>query len=110
METYCRNIREAVGHSERRFHKATLFQGRRLMLGVNCLDQGQSQAVHTHADQDKFYMVREGTGWFTVGDQEIGARDGDVVWCPAGVPHGVRNAGPETLVLLMGMAPSPGEA
>jgi mannose-6-phosphate isomerase-like protein (cupin superfamily) len=77
------------------------------MLGLNCLEPGQSQHVHTHADQDKFYFVAEGTGEFVVGDEKRRAGQGMVVWAPAGVTHGVTNTGTERLVLVVGIAPFP---
>jgi mannose-6-phosphate isomerase-like protein (cupin superfamily) len=77
------------------------------MLGLNCLEPGQSQHVHTHADQDKFYFVAEGTGEFVVGDEKRRAGQGMVIWAPAGVTHGVTNTGTERLVLLVGIAPFP---
>ena len=77
------------------------------MIGLNCLEPGQEQTVHDHADQDKFYLVLEGIGVFTVDDVEQEAGLGHFVWTPASVPLGVRNAGEERLVLLVVMAPPP---
>ena len=80
------------------------------MLGVNCLEPGQAQKVHEHADQDKFYAVQEGIGRFTVGARSFEAGPGDVVWAPAGVPHGVENQGKARLSILVGIAPAPAKA
>jgi quercetin dioxygenase-like cupin family protein len=87
--------------------KATLFRSERLMLGLNALAPGAEQAVHTHDGQDKFYHVLEGRGLFTLADEIREAGEGEVVWAPSGVEHGVRNAGRERLVLLVGIAPAP---
>ena len=87
--------------------KATLFQSTRLLLGLNCLEPGVEQRVHTHDGQDKFYHVLEGRGECTVGDAVRDAGSGHTVWAAAGVLHGVRNRGEERLVLLVGIAPSP---
>ena len=95
---------ERVGSNPDKQFKATLFQSGRLMLGLNCPG---SRHAHTHADQDKFYFVAEGTGEFVVGDETKRAGQGMVVWAPAGVTHGVTNTGTERLVLLVGIAPSP---
>lgn len=97
-----------VGQDLTKFYKTTMFQSERLMLGLNCLESGQIQAVHTHEDQDKFYYVISGVGRFTVGEDVRSAGPGTIVWAPAGVPHGVRSAGPERLILLVGIAPAPG--
>jgi quercetin dioxygenase-like cupin family protein len=103
------DYRAHTGASPAKFFKATLFQSAQLLLGLNCLEPGQEQHVHTHAGQDKFYFVVEGTGAFTVGDEVREADEGWTVWAPADVPHGVRNAGAQRLVLLVGIAPAPGK-
>jgi quercetin dioxygenase-like cupin family protein len=106
MSTFV-DYRERVGSNPDKQFKATLFQSGRLMLGLNCHEPGQSQHDHTHADQDKFYFVAEGTGEFVVGDEKRRAGQGMVVWAPAGVTHGVTNTGTERLVLVVGIAPFP---
>lgn len=101
------DILDRTGRSEPKHFKATLHRSPRLMLGVNCLEPGQAQPVHSHAGQDKFYFVVEGKGSFTVGDEVRTAGAGTVVWAPAEVDHGVENIGGERLVLFMGIAPAP---
>ena len=107
MSSNLTDYRQRVSAKSDTFYKTTLFRGDFLMLGLNCLEPGQMQSVHDHADQDKFYAVLEGVGVFTVGDDIQAAGPGNVVWAPAGRPHGVRNEGAERLVLLMGIAPPP---
>jgi quercetin dioxygenase-like cupin family protein len=87
--------------------KSTLFRSDRLLLGLNRVESGAEQAVHTHDGQDKFYHVLEGRGVFTVGSERREAGAGEVVWAASGVLHGVRNEGPEPLILLVGIAPAP---
>jgi quercetin dioxygenase-like cupin family protein len=94
-----------TGVNPEKFFKSTLAESPRLLLGLNCLEPGQSQAAHTHADQDKFYFVVEGDGEFTVGAETRTAGPGVTVWAPAGAPHGVANNGQARLVLLVGIAP-----
>ncbi len=96
-----------TGTNPKKFYKTTLFNADHLMLGLNCLEPGQRQSVHDHADQDKFYYVIEGQGHFTVGEDITEVGPGGVVWAEAGIPHGVENRGEERLTLLMGIAPSP---
>jgi quercetin dioxygenase-like cupin family protein len=102
-----KDYREYTGARPDKFYKATLFQGQMLMVGLNCLEPGQTQAVHDHADQDKMYLVLEGVGRFTVGDTVREAGAGVVVWAEAGVPHGVENTGSTRLTVLVCMAPPP---
>ena len=99
-------IRDATGTAHPKGWKATLFQSERLLIGVNCLEPGQVQAVHEHASQDKFYLVHEGVGHFTVGLEIVTAAAGEVVWTPAGVPHGVENRGTTRLTVVVGIAPA----
>jgi quercetin dioxygenase-like cupin family protein len=102
---YFSDYRVHVGSSPTKFFKSTLFESSRLLLGLNCLEPGQVQDAHEHADQDKFYYVIEGEGEFRVGDETRTAGAGVTVWAPAGVAHGVANRGTARLVVLVGIAP-----
>ena len=105
--THSSDYRNHTGSSPDTFFKATLFQSTRLLLGLNCLEPGQVQHVHRHADQDKFYFVIEGQGTFVVGAETSQAEPGMVIWAPVGADHGVTNTGDARLVLLVGIAPGP---
>jgi len=101
------DYRDHAGSSAEKFFKSILFQSSHLLLGLNCLEPGQTQATHTHANQDKFYFVVEGQGEFVVADERHQAGPGMVIWAPAGVLHGVTNRSDTRLVLLVGIAPAP---
>ena len=81
---FVKRLSEYVGTGADKFYKATLFRGDALLLGVNCLEPGQTQAPHDHAGQDKFYYVIEGAGHFLVGETWATAGPGEVVWAAAG--------------------------
>lgn len=102
-----KRVLEHTGQRADKHYKTTLFQEAALMLGINCLESGQVQHVHTHDNQTKFYYVVEGEGWFTLGDQQFTAGVGEVIWAGKGVPHGVENRGNSRLTLLVGIAPAP---
>lgn len=104
-----KTYRDYTGSSPDKFFKSTLFQSEHLLLGLNCLDPGQMQAMHTHAGQDKFYFVLEGQGEFRVGGETQTIGPGNIIWAPAGAAHGVANSGAERLVILVGIAPAPGK-
>lgn len=104
---YVKKIADHTGINEAKFYKSTLFRSDAILLGLNCLEPGQSQKPHDHADQDKFYFVVEGNGTFTLGDDQVQAGPGEVVWAPAGLIHGVTNPGDQRLTLLVGIAPAP---
>ena len=101
------DYRDHVGARADKHYKATLFQSARLLLGLNCLEPGQTQHVHTHDDQDKFYVGLEGEGDFIVGEETRRVGTGITVGAPAGVYHGVTNPGTTRLVGRMGISPAP---
>ncbi len=97
--------RKHAASQPEKLHKATLWPGANLTVGLNCLEPGQVQKVHAHADADKMYFVLEGEGDFTIGDEQRNVAAGIVVAAPAGIPHGVANNGNERLSLLVAISP-----
>jgi len=89
--------------------KCDLLSGDYLFSGLNAFEAGQCHAPHAHCERDKLYVVLEGAGELTIGDdcQTVGA--GDVALAPADVEHSLSNPGPERLVVMTVMAPPPGE-
>lgn len=102
---YFLNWQEHVGSQAEKFYKTTLWHGEQVMVGLNCLEPRQTQNIHAHQGADKFYFVLEGSGKFTVGDEERAANTGSLVVAPAGIPHGVTNDGSGRLSLLVAIAP-----
>jgi quercetin dioxygenase-like cupin family protein len=103
--SYFLNWQEHAGSQAEKFYKTTLWSGEHVMLGLNCLEPGQIQKAHAHDGADKFYFVLEGSGRFTVGDEEREADAGSLVVAPSGIAHGVANNGSIRLLLLVTIAP-----
>jgi quercetin dioxygenase-like cupin family protein len=101
--------RSHSGASPEKFFKATLWHGEHMMVGLNCLEPSQEQATHAHTGADKIYYVLEGAGQFVIGDHVQEAEAGVIVVAPAGIQHGVKNAGAKRLVLLVAIAPPTGK-
>jgi quercetin dioxygenase-like cupin family protein len=80
--------------------KVDCFRSDRLLVGLNCFEPGQTQAVHTHAGADKFYVVLRGKATFVIGTETLAAAAGDLIVAPAGVPHGVNRADERTVLLM----------
>lgn len=97
--------REHVGSQQDKFYKTTLWQGDHAMVGMNCLEPGQTQNVHAHDGADKFYFVLEGSGRFTVGDEQRDAGAGTLIVAPSGISHGVTNNSEERLSILVSISP-----
>lgn len=93
-----------------RMTRVALASGGRIHAGLNCFLPGQEHAAHVHADQDKLYQVFSDSGEAIIGSQTHAVAAGDLVLAPAGVAHGMRNPGPEPLVVLVVMAPPPRNA
>jgi quercetin dioxygenase-like cupin family protein len=96
-----------VGSTPGAMRKENLFQTARFFCDVYVLGPGQSQAPHAHAGSDKVYVVLSGRGRVRVGAGVHDVRAGHAVHCAAGIDHGVENAGPDDLRLLVFMAPHP---
>ncbi|CAN5688577.1 cupin domain-containing protein [soil metagenome] len=105
METI--NVPDTVQFSEEKMRKNSLFDSPHLFYDTYCLLPGQAQKVHAHEGSDKVYYVLEGTGRFTVGEEQQDLTRGQAVIARSGEPHGVRNDSDENLVLLVTMAPPP---
>lgn len=93
--------------SDQKMAKNALFNSRHLFFDLYCLHPGQAQKVHAHGGSDKIYLVMRGTPTLTLGSEDRTLDQGEAVMAPEGVPHGVRNDGPDDAVLLVAMAPKP---
>ena len=96
-----------VAFDEAKLRKHNLFDEAQLTGDVYCLCPGQAQKPHRHDGQAKFYFVISGRGRFTLADESRDLGPGGLACAPEGVEHGVVNPGPENLVLLVAIAPSP---
>jgi len=93
-----------------RMSRVALAATPRALLDLYCLEPGQAQRPHTHAEQDKIYVVLEGTARVSLDGVEETAGPGEVVLARAGIAHGVVNDGPGRLLLLVVVAPPPPHA
>jgi quercetin dioxygenase-like cupin family protein len=57
---------------------------------------GEGPGLHRHPYAETF-IVQDGEATFTVGDDTIEVRAGDIVVAPADVPHAFVNSGPDVL-------------
>lgn len=86
--------------------KVDLAMSTHLFAGLNAFEPGQEHAAHVHADQDKMYLVLQGKGVATVGDERYEVSEGDLVLAGAGIAHSMKNEGPERLVVMVVFAPA----
>ena len=62
---------------------------------------------HTHCDRDKLYVILQGRGELTVGEETSMVEPGDVAFAAADVVHSLNNPGPDRLIVLVAMGPPP---
>ena len=89
--------------------KTTVVKGDSLFAGLNSFEPGQEHAAHTHAGQDKLYIVMRGSARVRIGDQEDDLAPGDAAFAPSGVVHSIHNNGSERLIVMAILAPPPGK-
>ena len=94
-------------YDRKKMGKATLFASPRMLVGLNCFLPGQEHSLHAHPGLDKLYLVLEGRGVFLLEGQELAMRAGELLVAPAAIPHGIRNTGPDNLLVLAVLAPGP---
>jgi len=98
---------EHAAFNPEKMGKATIFESERILVGLNCFEQGQEHDLHAHPGMDKVYQVIAGAGLFLLEDRELPMESGVMMVAPAGVPHGIRNTGHGRLVVLAILAPGP---
>jgi quercetin dioxygenase-like cupin family protein len=89
-----------------RYGKSTLFENENILVGLNCLQAGQSFDKHAHEVQTRFYVVLEGKGLVWIGDEKQETAPGSIIWVPPGYTHKIENIGQSQMILLVGIAPA----
>ena len=90
--------------------KIALATTSRTQLDLYCLEPGQEQKPHAHADQDKIYLVLEGLAHVVVDGKEERLEPGEAIVARAGQEHGIRNAGAGRLLAMVVVTPPPPHA
>ena len=103
-------IRDHAKFQADKMAKIALATTRRAQLDLYCLEPGQSQRTHTHADQDKIYLVLEGRGRFSLDGADATLEAGEAIVAPAGAAHGVVNDSAGRLLLVVVVMPPPPHA
>lgn len=102
-----RKVAERAAFDPKKMGKSDLVRSDHLFAGLNAFEPGQVHEPHAHCDRDKLYVVLEGRGEVTIGDESGPIGPGEVALAPADVVHSLRNDGPGRLLVLTVMAPPP---
>jgi mannose-6-phosphate isomerase-like protein (cupin superfamily) len=92
----------------RRSERAALFQGRDrapVSIFILTFQRGEGPSLHMHPYPEVF-VIQEGTGEFTAGDDQLTVTGGNILVVPAETPHGFKGAGDDTL-RVVSVHPSP---
>lgn len=101
------NLSDYQQFNQEKMKKNNIFQTERFFCDIYCFEPGQEQKGHTHAQQDKVYLVLEGQGTFQVGSEKQVLGPGQGTMAPAGEEHGVKNHTDQRLRVLVYVAPNP---
>ena len=102
-----KHLADHAKFSPEKMAKTDLASGETLFAGLNCFEPGQQHAAHSHAGQDKLYVVLEGEAEIQVGNESQIVFAGGGAFAPSGVMHSVRNCGDKRLIVLAILAPPP---
>jgi quercetin dioxygenase-like cupin family protein len=100
IATFLPRIVDRARFAAEKMQKLDCARTDRLLLGLNCFEPGQDQKVHAHEGADKFYLVLSGKAKLVVGDETRDVAQGDLVFAPAGIDHGVLTAYERTVMLV----------
>lgn len=67
---------------------------------------GRKMRVHKHLHHDELIFIHRGQGTFTLDEQTIEVKTGDVVFVPKDTWHGLDNTGKEDLVMVFQYTPA----
>jgi len=70
------------------------------MVATVTLDPGASVGYHVHEDDEEMYHILSGNGTYDDNGQEIEVGPGDVMICPNGQGHSIRNTGSDILIFF----------
>lgn len=66
---------------------------------------GARQRPHLHPGSEQVYVVVQGNGTMTAGDEQTRVEPGDLVLIPPGATHAIATHGPGTLVYVSATSP-----
>ena len=103
-------VKDRVRFAQDKMAKIALATTSRTQLDLYCLEPGQEQKPHAHADQDKIYVVLDGVAHVVVDGKEERLEPGEAIVARAGQEHGIRNSGAGRVLAMVVVTPLPPHA
>jgi mannose-6-phosphate isomerase-like protein (cupin superfamily) len=100
-----RTVFDSRHFSPAKMQKVNLFATTRFFCNLYCLESNQAHEPERPTDSDQMYLVLEGRGRVQVDSESAEIGPGQAVLAPAGTSHGVANATPDRLILMVFLAP-----
>lgn len=100
-----KKVSDFTQFSAEKYQKNSLFATSLTALDVYCLLPGQSQKLHAHKGNDKYYVIWEGIATVQVGEEIRELGPGEVALSEPGIEHAISNQGAQPLVALVFQAP-----
>lgn len=76
-----------------------VFSGEKSMMVLNEIEPGTIVPLHSHPHEQLVYIL-DGETEFTLGDEALYVKSGDVVLVPGEIPHGLKALGAKTVINL----------
>ncbi|HYG56519.1 MAG TPA: cupin domain-containing protein [Symbiobacteriaceae bacterium] len=99
------NVAAMKRFSEEKYQKNSLFETPLSALDVYCLMPGQSQKLHSHKGNDKYYLIWEGRATVQIGQESRELGPGEAALARPGVEHAITNRSDEPVVAIVFQAP-----
>lgn len=100
-----RKIEEMKRFSEEKYQKISLFESPLTAMDVYCLLPGQSQKLHSHKGNDKYYLVWEGQATVQIGQEVRELGPGEAALARPGIDHSISNQSDSPVVAVVFQAP-----
>src|SRR2546425_13341690 len=101
------NLIKAAEFQGDKLRKKNLFSSPRMFFDIYCLEPGQEQSVHSHADNDKIYLVLQGQAEVTLDTERRTLQPSEAAVASAGVAHGISNRSADRAIFAVGVGPPP---
>lgn len=90
---------QAITYSDEKASKISVASSDHSRVNLWCLKKGQGIHPHVH-NGDHVWVVMEGSGNYLDGEKKQPVKKGDILFVPAGLPHGIENDGEGGLVFV----------
>ena len=100
-----RRISDMKRFSTEKYQKVNLFESDLTAMDVYCLAPGQSQKLHNHKANDKYYLIWEGRATVQIGSEIRELGPGEAGLARPGVDHAISNNSTEPVVAVVFQAP-----